>query len=231
MPQRDPAPDAMAELRGLFIEARQSERLDELLGGMEDARLEATPDGGGPEPGPADRTLGYGCVVVDTARERVLLRHIRTSGRNVFGWTFSKGLNARPPDGDSLFNTGSIKGKAGGDPEESPAQMVQRNAIRQLGWRVRLLTPLPGWFVGRSFAFRYWLAEADGEVAARQIGSLALPPADEVRWFTWDEAEAAIRLNPTHGADLLILAAARGRHTLTLLPCRSPVSLPQQAGC
>lgn len=148
----------------------------------ETAMALASPNPNHPPPG---KGVSYGCVIVDAARERVLLR--RPSGGYLgYAWTFPKGM----PDTD-----------------ERPEVTAIREAREECGVEARLLAPLPQWFSGPTWANWFWLAEATGDSPARFHWE-----TEAVRWCTWTEAEAAIRETTSahrRDRDLAILAAAR----------------------
>lgn len=211
MPHRAPSTDCMQDLRELMMEAREFDRMDEVFMGMS-VSLEA----GAGDPGrpPAGKSLYYGCVVVDPGGQHVFLRHTSNPGRRVFGWTFSKGAMAESeydPRATYLFKEELVREILARNKANrlSPEQLVVRNAARQLRWRVRLNAPLPTWFVGDSVALWYWLAEAMEAIKPEDLDFMGRNRGEIVQCFSWDEAASAIQANPSRGADLLILEAAR----------------------
>jgi 8-oxo-dGTP pyrophosphatase MutT (NUDIX family) len=134
---------------------------------------------------PPRRDVSYGCVLVDAARKKVLLRKPH-GGHLGYVWTFAKG---KPDEG------------------ESPEQTALRETREEYGRLASLLVPLPQWYYGPKWANWFWLAEDAGEAPDGLHWE-----TEAVRWFTWDEAVKAIRQTGAEhrrDRDLEILAAAR----------------------
>ena len=139
----------------------------------------------GEESPPKGMKAAYGCVVISEDGQRLMLRE----PRNHFGgyvWTFAKG---RP------------------DPGETPEQCARREVEEELGCTVRDLTWIPGWFAGDTTATRFFLGIHGQNVRPPQTAETA-----SVRWATWQEADALIRLTQSDKGrrrDLEVLAAAK----------------------
>jgi len=138
-----------------------------------------------PRQPPTGDQVSYGIVLVDAARERVLLRK-PTGGHLGYVWTFAKG---QP------------------DPGESPEDTAVREAREEYGRLVRVIAPIPEWFGGTAWANAFWLAEDAGPHAPGVDWE-----TEATAWFTWDAALDALRETRVayrRDRDVQILAAAR----------------------
>jgi hypothetical protein len=176
--------DEMGSIRDMIFEAKTTDRMDELLGEMAEARALELPD---MQQGPPGKTLCFGSVVVDPARERVLLRRSANPDRNVFGWTFSKGQpqEVAPERAGFLRSEWLPEGGGCAGEAELPEKLILRIALR------------------------YWVVEAVEEITQPDRPDRRMSRGEVVQWFSWGEAEDAIRANASRGADLLVLEAAR----------------------
>jgi len=127
----------------------------------------------------------FGTVVVDGTGQKVLLRE-PANHHCGYVWTFAKG---------------------GSGKDEGPGETAARESREEYGLAVELLRPIPRWFSGREWANFFFLARAGDAIPGGFHWE-----TQAVRWFSWEEAEAAIALTTVshrRNRDLEILAAAR----------------------
>ncbi|QEI08906.1 NUDIX domain-containing protein [Pigmentiphaga aceris] len=133
---------------------------------------------------PAGKAVAYGAVIMD-ARGNLLLREVKNH-YDGYVWTFAKG---RP------------------DPGETPRQTALREVFEETGVVARILTPVPGEFLGGTTINRYFLMLATPDV------TLAFDNAEtsSLCWATPDQARERLGLttNATgRKRDLAVLEAA-----------------------
>ena len=130
------------------------------------------------------RKMSYGAVVVDEAHARVLLREPTNHWDN-YVWTFAKGRL---------------------DPGETPEVCALREVREELGITARIIGQVPGIFAGGTGDNEYFIAEYEADAGQPDNET------HQVRWVTWDEAPALIKLTTNHKGqkrDLEVLALAR----------------------
>lgn len=139
---------------------------------------------------PQGKKVAYGGVVFDPSG-KILLREPKNHFDG-YVWTFAKG---RP------------------DPGEKPEQTALREVFEETGVRAKILSPIPGEFVGGTTINRYFLMSTEA-------GSGGVSPDDKetaaIRWVTPEEAYELIGLTSNitgRSRDRAVLAAA-SRHGL-----------------
>jgi len=134
---------------------------------------------------PKGMKAAYGGVIISEDGQRLLLRE-PTNHFGGYVWTFAKGRPA---------------------PGETPEQCARREVEEELGCTVRNFTWIPGWFAGDTTATKFFLGIHEQNVRPPQTAETA-----SVRWATWQEADALIRLTQSDKGrrrDLEVLAAAK----------------------
>ena len=128
-----------------------------------------------------------GGVVVHPDGQRVLLRRPTPNpGFDDLEWTFAKGRL----DGESV------------------EVAALREVREELGVAAEIRCPIPGWFLGRTTANRYFVMRWQADVQQPDFETA------DVRWATWTEAPALMRLGRNEDAlerDVRILKAAQWR--------------------
>jgi hypothetical protein len=153
-------------------------------GGEARARQEGLACGPARMHAPDRHSVSYGCVLVDASGRRVMLR--APSAGPVVSWTFALSM---PLNG------------------ERPQDTAVRAAREGYGWIVRLVDPIPQWFLGFEWSYFCWLAEPI-EPSPQGLHW----DTDEAAWFTWKRAASVLARHVQDACgerNLEILEAAR----------------------
>ncbi len=126
-----------------------------------------------------------GGVVIHPDGDKVLLRKpAQNPGYDDLQWTHAKG------------------GLDGQSPEEAALREVEE----EMGVQAIIVAEIPGWFSGSTTMNKYYVMQwVSGDGVTDE-------ETEDVRWFTWDEAESAMRTGSNTGSierDITVLRAAQ----------------------